>query len=126
MLAWGWRRILIAFLAGGATTLALAPTNIWPLPFLTFPILVWLVDGSAAGRLGGALAAAAAGWWFGFGYFVAGLYWIGNALLVDAKMFAWLMPFAVIALPAALALFPALGGALARLLWRRGPLRILS
>ena len=72
--------------------------NFWPAPFLTFPILVWLVDGSAAGRLGGALAAAGAGWWFGFGYFVVGLYWIGNAFLVDAKTFGWLLPFAVIAL----------------------------
>jgi apolipoprotein N-acyltransferase len=126
MLAWGWRRILTAFLAGAATTLALAPTNVWPVPFLTFPILVWLLDGSAAGRLGGALTAAAAGWWFGFGYFVAGLYWIGNALLVDAKTFGWLLPFAVIGLPAALALFTAFGAALARLLWVRGPARILA
>ncbi|HEX7199098.1 MAG TPA: apolipoprotein N-acyltransferase [Dongiaceae bacterium] len=126
MLAWGWRRFAMAFLAGAASTLALSPTNIWPLPFLSFPILVWLVDGSAAGRLGGVLAAAGAGWWFGFGYFVAGLYWIGNALLVDAQTFGWLLPFAVIALPAALALFTAFGVALARLLWVRGPGRILA
>jgi apolipoprotein N-acyltransferase len=126
MLAWGWRRILVAFLAGAASTLALAPVNLWPAPFLTFPILIWLIDGSAAGRLGGALAAAGAGWWFGFGYFVVGLYWIGNALLVDAKTFAWLLPFAVIALPAALAVFTAFGAALARLMWGRGPSRVLA
>src|SRR5215469_4822414 len=126
MLARGWRRILLAFLTGAATTLALAPTNLWPVPFLTFPILVWLVDGSAAGRLGGVLAAAGAGWWFGFGYFVAGLYWIGNALLVDARTFGWLLPFAVIVLPAALALFTALGVALARLLWVQGPGRVVA
>ncbi len=70
MLAWGWRRVLIAFLAGAATTLALPPIEFWPAPFVTFPVLVWLVDGSAAGRYGGAIAAALAGWWFGFGYFV--------------------------------------------------------
>jgi apolipoprotein N-acyltransferase len=126
MLAWGWRRVLVAFLAGAVSTLALAPVNIWPAPFLTFPILVWLLDGSAAGRLGGALAAAGAGWWFGFGYFVVGLYWIGNALLVDAKTFGWLLPFAVIALPAALAIFPAIGVALARLMWGRGQSRVLA
>ena len=126
MLAWGWRRILTAFVAGAATTLALAPTNLWPVPFLTFPILVWLIDGSAAGRLGGVFAAAGAGWWFGFGYFLAGLYWIGNALLVDARTFGWLLPFAVIVLPAALALFTALGVALARLLWVQGAGRILA
>ena len=126
MLAWGWRRILVAFLAGAVSTLALAPLNFWPAPFLTFPILVWLIDGSAAGRLGGALAAAGAGWWFGFGYFVVGLYWIGNALLVDAKTFGWLLPFAVVALPAGLALFTALGTGLARWMWGRGPSRILA
>ena len=36
------------------------------------------------------------GWWFGFGYFLAGLYWVGFAFLVDAKTFGWLLPFAVI------------------------------
>jgi apolipoprotein N-acyltransferase len=126
MLAWGWRRVLVALLAGAASTLALAPVNFWPAPFLTFPILIWLVDGSAAGRLGGALAAAGAGWWFGFGYFVVGLYWIGNALLVDAKTFGWLLPFAVVVLPAALAVFTALGVGLARLMWGRGPGRVLA
>jgi apolipoprotein N-acyltransferase len=125
-LAWGWRRVLVAFAAGAASTLALAPVNLWPAPFLTFPILIWLIDGSAAGRLGGVPAAAGAGWWFGFGYSVAGLYWIGNALLVDAKNFGWLLPFAVIALPAAFALYTALGAALARLFWARGAGRVLA
>jgi apolipoprotein N-acyltransferase len=126
MLAWGWRRVLVAFLAGAASTLALAPVNFWPAPFLTFPILIWLIDGSAAGRAGGTLAAAGAGWWFGFGYFVVGLYWIGNALLIDAKTFGWLLPFAVIALPAVLAAFTAFGAVLARLMWGRGPGRVLA
>jgi apolipoprotein N-acyltransferase len=126
VLAWGWRRILIAFLAGASTTLALPPTDIWPVPFITFPVLVWLVDGAAAGRLGGVLAAATAGWWFGFGYFLAGLYWVGHAFLVDAKTFGWLLPFAVIALPAGMALYTALGLALARLIWTRGAARVLA
>jgi apolipoprotein N-acyltransferase len=126
VLAWGWRRILIAFLAGAATALALPPVYAWPVPFVTFPILLWLVDGAAAGRLGGLWAAAAAGWWFGFGYFLAGLYWVGNAFLVDAKMFGWLLPFAVLGLPAAMAIYTALGLALARLIWTRGAHRVLS
>ena len=120
VLAWGWRRILIAFLAGAVSALALPPTNLWPIPFVTFPILVWLVDGAAAGRLGGVLAAASAGWWFGFGYFLAGLYWVGHAFLVDAKTFGWLLPFAVVALPAGMAVYTAFGLALARLIWTRG------
>jgi apolipoprotein N-acyltransferase len=126
VLAWGWRRILIAFLAGASSALALPPTNIWPVPFITFPILVWLVDGAAAGRLGGVLAAASAGWWFGFGYFLAGLFWVGHAFLVDAKTFGWLLPFAVIALPAGMAVYTALGLALARLIWTRGASRVLA
>jgi apolipoprotein N-acyltransferase len=120
VLAWGFRRALIAFLAGAASTLAVAPLNVWPAMFVTFPVVVWLLDGAAAGRWSGVTAAAATGWWFGFGYFLAGLYWIGFAFLVDARTFGWLMPFAVIALPAGLALYTAFGFALARLLWTRG------
>jgi apolipoprotein N-acyltransferase len=126
VLARGWRRILIAFLAGACSALALPPADLWPAPFITFPILLWLVDGAAAGRLGGVWAAASSGWWFGFGYFLAGLYWIGNAFLVDAKTFGWLLPFAVMALPAGLALFTAFGLALARLIWTRGANRVLA
>jgi apolipoprotein N-acyltransferase len=126
VLADGWRRGLIAFLAGAASALALAPFNAWPVLFVTFPVLVWLVDGSAAGRWSGTLIAAGAGWCFGFGYFVAGLYWIGYAFLVDAKTFGWLLPFAVAGLPAYLALFTAAGLAFARLIWVRGPVRILA
>ena len=36
MLAWGWRRMLMAFVAGAATTLALPPFEIWPVPFITW------------------------------------------------------------------------------------------
>jgi apolipoprotein N-acyltransferase len=85
-----------------------------------------LIDGTAAGRWGGLIAAAITGWWFGFGYFLAGLYWVGNAFLVDAKIFGWLLPFAVTALPAGLAAFTAFGVAFARMLWTRGPVRILA
>jgi apolipoprotein N-acyltransferase len=126
ILAWGWRRAAIACLAGAASTLAMAPVNLWPVLILTFPLLVWLVDGAAAGRWGSVGPAFVAGWWFGFGYFLAGLYWIGYAFLVDAKTFGWLLPVAVTVLPAGLAVFTGFGVALARLLWTPGPLRILT
>ena len=102
VLAWGWRRCLIAFVAGALSALAMAPFNAWPILFLTFPVLVWLIDGAGDGRWGGVAVAAWTGWWFGFGYFVAGLYWIGYAFLVDAPTFGWLLPFAVLGLPALL------------------------
>jgi apolipoprotein N-acyltransferase len=126
VLAWGWRRAAIAFTAGAVSALALAPFNAWPVMALTFPVLVWLIDGSAAGRLGGMGTAAIAGWCFGFGYFLAGLYWVGFAFLVDADKFGWLMPFAVAGLPAGMALYTAFGTALARLLWVRGARRVLT
>jgi len=126
MLSWGWRRASFAFAAGAISVLALPPFDLWPILFLTFPVLVWLIDGAAAGRYGGALVAAFTGWFFGFGYFLAGLYWIGHAFLVDAKTFGWLLPIAVTALPAGLAIFFAIGCALARLLWRPDASRILA
>ncbi len=61
--------------------------------------------------------AFAVGWWFGFGYFLAGLWWIGNAFLANPDEFEWLMPFAVLLLPAGLALFYGFGVALAQLMW---------
>jgi apolipoprotein N-acyltransferase len=126
VLAIGWRRATIAFVAGAASALAMPPINAWPLLFVTFPILVWLADGSTTGRWSGAITAAVAGWCFGFGYFLAGLYWIGYAFLVDAKTFGWLLPVAVAGLPAYLALYTGLGLAIARLIWVRGSERILA
>ena len=126
VLSWGWRRALVALAAGGVSALALAPFDAWPVLLFTFPVLVWLVDGAAAGRLGGVPSAAIAGWWFGFGYFLAGLYWVGYAFLVDAKTFGWLLPVAVVALPAGMACYTGLGLALARLLWTRGPTRLIA
>ena len=126
ILAWGWRRAAIAFVAGAVSALAMAPVHFWPVLFVTFPLLVWLIDGAAAARWRGAAAGFVIGWWFGFGYFVAGLYWVGYAFLVDARTFGWLLPVAVTALPAGLAIFTGLGVALARVLWTPGALRVLT
>jgi len=126
ILSWGWKRAAIALLAGALSALAMAPFNAWPVLFATFPVVVWLIDGAGAGAWRGVPAAAMAGWWFGLGYFVPGLYWIGYAFLVDASTFAWLMPFAVLGLPAYLALFTAFGFALARLIWTRDASRVIA
>jgi apolipoprotein N-acyltransferase len=126
ILSWGWKRAAIALGAGALSTLSMSPFDAWPVLFLTFPVVVWLIDGAGAGRWRGVPAAAWTGWWFGLGYFVLGLYWIGKAFLVDADTFAWLMPFAVLGLPAYLALFTAIGFALARLLWTRDASRVLA
>ncbi len=130
ILAWGWRRALVAFLAGAFAVLAMAPYDFFAACFVSFPLLVWLLDGAAGeGRtsLPGRLRPAfATGWWFGFGYFVAGLWWTGAAMLVEADAYAWAMPIAVLLLPAFLAIFFGFAAALARLLWSDGLGRILA
>lgn len=130
ILADGWTRRAIAFVAGAAGALALPPFDFAPAMAIPLTTAVWLIDGAAAqgGRFGFApiRTAAAAGWWLGFGYFLASLWWLGAAMLVEADQFAWAIPLAVIGLPAALAFFPAFGFALSRLLWSSGSLRIFA
>jgi apolipoprotein N-acyltransferase len=120
ILLWGWKRLALAFLAGALGALAQPPFDFFAVCFVSFPVLVWLMDGIATGARSGLAALRAAfglGWWFGFGYFVAGLWWTGAALLVEADQFAWALPFAILGLPALLAIFYGLATALARLLW---------
>ena len=126
---WGWRRLAAALLGGAVSALAFAPFNAFPLLWLTVPVFIWLLDGAEAGE--GAswfrrlLPAAAVGFAFGFGFFLAGLWWVGAAFLVDAGEFALLLPVAVTVLPAILALFWAAGAAAARMVWVDGWPRIL-
>ena len=131
ILSWGWRRRAIAFVSGAMGALTLPPFSIFGLVAIPLTVAAWLIDGAqdrASGRpLVASLSAAfGAGWWMGFGYFLAGLWWVGSALLVEADKFAWALPLSVVALPAALAVFPGAGFALARLLWSPGPLRIFA
>lgn len=135
VLSGGWRRRLIAWIAGATGALAVAPVDAFAALIVPLGLGVWLIDGCAEAESGGALsgrslarsllAAADAGWWLGFGYFVAGLWWLGSAFLAEADRFAWALPFGVLGLPAYLALYTGFGFALARLLWTTGPVRIL-
>ncbi|MCA0424192.1 MAG: apolipoprotein N-acyltransferase [Proteobacteria bacterium] len=130
MLAEGWRRRGIACLAGALGALALPPIGFIPAFALAFPVAVWLLDGATAGpgRFSprALVMAARDGWWFGFGYFLAGLWWIGAAFLVETDEFAWAMPLGILGLPAVLACFTAAGFALARLFWFPGVARIFA
>ena len=105
----GWRRRGAAFAAGAVLTLALPPVYAFPALYLAFPVLIWMLAGAGDRR-----AAFGLGWWFGFGYFVVGLYWIGNALLTFAELHAWFLPLVTFGLPAFLALFTGLATLIAR------------
>ena len=127
----GWRRVAVACAAGVLSVLAMAPFHVWPVLILTLPVLVWQIDGAHTGQANTswrhwpAARAALAGWWFGFGYFVAGLFWIGEAFLVEAEKFAVLIPIAVTVMPAGLALFWAGACAIAACAWQPGLMRVL-
>jgi apolipoprotein N-acyltransferase len=123
----GWRRLAAAFLFGGLAAAAMQPLLFWPVLFASLPVLVWLLDGILVvnGRsFRAACHAFATGWLFGFGYFFASLYWIGAAFLVDAETYAWMMPLALAALPAGMALYWAAATSLASLLWTPGLARV--
>ncbi|MEN3792758.1 apolipoprotein N-acyltransferase [Fulvimarina sp. MAC3] len=130
ILASGWRRALIALLAGATATAALAPLDFPFAGFIAFPVLVWLLDGVGvdveAGRIRRLGQPFMIGWLFGFGYFVSGLWWLGAALLVDAGSFIWFLPLAVLGLPAVLAIFFGLAAVLSRLFWSDSAWRILG
>ena len=125
----GARRALLAVFAGAISVLAFAPVHAWPVLFLSFGLLVWLLDGCYArhAALGERLRCAAlTGFWFGFGYFLTGLYWIAEAFLVEPWRHGWLIPFVMTALPGGMALFYAAAAALAMMLWRPGAARVFA
>jgi apolipoprotein N-acyltransferase len=96
-------RALLVFAAGAVMALSMPPTAWWPLLFFGlsfFYILLSPIKGWRAFFLG---------WLFGLGYFLVGLYWIGNALLVPGNTFLWVWPLAVLGLPVGLAIFTGAG-----------------
>ncbi|MCZ6764720.1 MAG: apolipoprotein N-acyltransferase [Alphaproteobacteria bacterium] len=127
-----WPGFGIAVAAGAVVVAAMPPLFIVPAAILGFVAAIWLLEGAAARDTPRAayLRAAWLGWAFGFGFFVAGTYWLGEAFLVDIERTGWLTPFAVAGTGAGLAFFTAIGFAIAVWLWRRtglgGPGRILT
>jgi apolipoprotein N-acyltransferase len=98
----GWRAGVTAFGLGGLGALAFAPIHALPVLLLALPGLLLLVETRTPWR------AAAIGWGWGLGHHVVGLYWISHALLTEAERFAWLVPIAVPAIAAVLAVFIAI------------------
>ena len=103
----GRRRLLAAGMLGVLSALALPPLYVLPLLLVAFPGLLALLEGVGPKR----------GFWIGccfaLGHHLVGLYWITEAILVDAAHFWWLVPFAVPFLSCVLAPFFGLPCALA-------------
>jgi len=104
---------MIAFVSGAIGALALPPFNI--LPLMLFPLsafaLLLIFEVSFSTFVWRAFL-------IGVGYFVAGLWWLGAAFLVEPDQFAWALPLGVLGLPTALAVFPLAGMMIARLILR--------
>ncbi|MGC8476280.1 MAG: apolipoprotein N-acyltransferase [Acetobacteraceae bacterium] len=104
---------------GVLSALALPPLFLLPALLVAVPGLLVLI-----GSADGVRQAARRGFWFGFGNNLLGLYWVTEAILVEAAKFWWLVPLAVPALAAAMAAFIAAAAGVARLArpgWPRVP-----
>jgi apolipoprotein N-acyltransferase len=117
-------RWVAAFLLGAASVAAFAPLGGFPVAWIAFGGLYALLCPLAA-RRGCIGEAALIGWMFGLGVFLAGVSWIFVSLSTFGGMPAPIAAFATLVFCAAMALYPALAGALfARLAppagWRRG------
>lgn len=80
-----------ALLCGMLLAMALPPFyQLWA-AFVAFGLVVFLCC-----KVSNLSALAGIGYWFGFGYFALGFYWIGNALLVDIERTGWLYPITLV------------------------------
>ncbi|MEP7241961.1 MAG: apolipoprotein N-acyltransferase [Devosia sp.] len=129
MLSHGWRRFLLLLVAGAIAGLSVPPLFILPVLFVTFPFWVWALDGAERrstlfGRLFG--PAFRIGFAFGWGYFIVAFHWLGGAFFAQSDpWFVLLMPPAILALAALIALFWGLASALAHLCWSHGAWRVV-
>ena len=102
-----------SLLLGVLLTSALPPYYIYPLAIVAFSVFFWLIN-----NIEGSRKICACGYWFGFGFFAAGFYWIGNALLIDIARTGWLYPLTLFLNGAFFGIFtilPAVGGACKKL-----------
>jgi apolipoprotein N-acyltransferase len=96
----GKRRWFAAFGFGICLTLALPPFALLPCAVIALTCILWLHDSCATKS-----SAFWLGWWFGFGHFLTGLYWISNALLIAPMQFGWLVPFALFGIAGVVAVY---------------------
>ena len=120
----------VVLLMGGALgALSMPPFD---LPFMLIPMMVlavWVLDQINALRQAWGQKIKrcfVAGWFLGFGYFTAGLWWLAYAFLVEPDQFALLIPLGIFGLPAVLALFTALACVMSLFFWSAHASRILT
>jgi apolipoprotein N-acyltransferase len=112
-----WRALALAFALGAVAALALPPVHFVPILLASLPALLIMAAAAPSAR-----RAAWIGLFWGWGFHVAGLLWLTNAILTEVERFWWLVPIAVpaLALPlGAFTILPALAARLAPPGWPR-------
>ena len=105
----GWRHHLYLLAGGGLAALSMAPLHIWPALMAGLCLLLWSLDG--ARRTDRPVRSALLrGFLFGFGYFLAGTFWIAFAFITRGSGYAAMVPIAVPLFAALLAAFWGLAG----------------
>ena len=98
-----FRDSIFLILLGMATSLSLPPFNYFLINFFSFTFFfIFLFKKLNSQKLKKYFFLY--GWLFGFGYFLTNLYWISISLTFD-KSFKFLIPIAIILIPAFLAIF---------------------
>jgi apolipoprotein N-acyltransferase len=115
------KTLVIAALAGATSLLSFEPLGWWPLQFLSLAYLFYQVGmGSSVRR------ATLLGWAFGFGWSVAGMYWLYIALNRFGGLPAILAAIAIALLGLYMGLFGAFAAGAAAWLRRRWSLPVAS
>lgn len=92
----------MVFGLGLACAFAMAPAFWWPVFLLCQSAFYIFYAGTKTAK-----GAAAFGFFYALGFHLHGLFWVGNALLVEGNEFAWVWPLSVIGLPVLLSFFSA-------------------
>ena len=95
---------LYIFFIGVFISFSLPPYNLWIINFFAFSLLFVILVKNNDKNL---KVFFFYGYSFGFGYFLSNLYWISFSLLYDEN-FKFLIPIAIVIIPAFLSLFYAL------------------
>lgn len=91
---------LISFCLGVLLVLGLAPFNLFIFLPISLSIFFAIIEKNSDLK-----QVFFRSFFYCFGFFVFGVYWICNSLLIDVAKYAWLIPFAITLIPALMAIY---------------------
>lgn len=90
----------LVFCLGALLDLAFAPFNCFLFAIISLSAFFLIID-----KLSDLKQVFVRSFFYCFGFFVCGIYWICNSLLIDIAKYAWLIPFAITLIPALMAFY---------------------